>query len=1090
MPSKVGFEPTFDENVQYRLGILAEINACRTRPALYAYKLLARAKRFKGKNYYHSKSAKPVATHEGVRPVKEAARKLRRMDPLPPICRMPAGLCKAAMDHVRDIGETGKFDHKGSDGSTCPDRIKRYGTLAGGGENLSFGQHSAEHVVCGMLIDDGIPDRRYRLTLLEDTFDCIGIAHGPHKKAQKMCCIIFARDYLPGLTKGFLRLRKHAPAKGFTNTLCELRVEHKWHEENPGIFGDAAIDHLELKYDKHHPPLFLSDCELRVPSLDPVAKGQGFDLTVKETGKTMTLVEDPNMLASLVVKLSVTDAVMARVNTPPVIAKITLPRSMGKLMGQTHGEMKLLEANKDLTTEAEEAAEQAAMLHSEAELSVAAHKALTAAAEARDRAALAKLSELDATLKQAQREAEAELTELRMKVSASDSGNLDEIFKMQRELTAELHSATDEREAAIEAAIKESAERTAALEAKIASEEAAHTAALAALKTELGAAVAGAAAETALELELKAANAKLVAAADAAKADLRACEQRLAAAEAHAGGGDPAEMARLQAELEAAKQKAIAAEQEMITALNASGDAAAMTFAKQLAATKQMVADAEAATAAARADTMAAEAAKIEALRAAEMEKLAALQQGGVASAQDLKEQLEKSKELIAKAEAAAALAEAEKIALLNASGDERLEAVAHQLSRAQSMAHRAQEELADAKALAAEAEADWKALSTMSDGELAASLAAVARADAALALAEAEKLAAQRAGSNATSAKALADQLAASKEAAALAAAAALSELRAEFATELAEARAATGFDVELHARITSELAEARAAGAASAAAAARLAARGNDSEQMKALQAQIAGLHDEFAEAMKGKSRERAPLPILPALVPTQLQYRASADSYSVLHSPAAPIFAPQYPFAPNLSVDPDVLLREQQRVHGTQIGMVERLLEETAEHERQQQQQQQPQQQQQQHWRRNLGSRDHQQPQWQVDNPVHRGRFSSEVDYESYPRGTPSPRAEYGLPHDAVPRLTRHYTGNASGRTRKRGDAASAHAQVSRVANFSEGLLGSEFHRSLEGLQSTLVEAKRRVDGDVPRRGGLGSAAQKLSSRRQFF
>ena len=1078
------FEPTFDENVQFRLSILAEINACRTRPALYAYKLLARAKRFKGKNYYHSKTAKPVATHEGVRPVKEAARKLRRMDPLAPICRMPAGLCKAAMDHVRDIGETGKFDHNGSDGSKCPDRIKRYGTLAGGGENLSFGQHSAEHIVCGMLIDDGIPDRRYRMTLLDDSFDCLGIAHGPHKKAERMCCIIFARDYLPGLTKGFLRLRKHAPAKGFTNTLCELRVEHTWHEENPGLFGDAAIDHLELKYDKHNPPLFLSDCELRVPSLDPVAKGQGFDLTVKETGKTMTFVEDPTMLASLVVKLSVTDAVMARVDTPPVIAKITLPRSMGKLMGQTHGEMKLLEANKDLTLEAEEAAAQAAMLHSEAELSVAAHKALTAAADARDRATVAKLSEIETMAKQAQCEAEAELAELRLKVSASDSGNLDEIFKMQRKLTAELHSATDEREAAVEAAKKGCAERAATLEAKIASEETAHAAALAALKTQLGAAAAGAAAETAVELELKAANAKLVEAADVAKAELRACEQRLAAAEANVGGGDPVEMARLQEELEAAKQKAIAAEQEMITALNASGDAAAMTFAKQLAATKQMVADAEAATAAARAEAMTANAAKIEALRQAEMEKLAALQQGGVASAQELKDQLEKSKKLIAKAEAAAALAEAEKIALLNASGDERLEAVAHQLSRAQSMTHRAQEELADAKALAAEAEADWKALSTKSDGELAASVAAIARADAALAQAEAEKLAAQRAGSNANSAKALADQLAASKEAAALAAAAALADLRAEFATELAEAHAATGFDADLHARFTSELAEARAAGAASAAAAARLAASANDSDQMKALQAQIAGLHDEFAEAMKGK-KERAPLPILPALVPTQLQYRSSADSYNVLHSPAAPIFAPQYPFAPNLSVDPDVLLREQQRVHGTQIGMVERLLEETAENELQRQQQQQ-----QQHWRSNLSSRNQQQPQWQVDNPVHRGRFSSELDYEYSPRGTPSPRIEYAQLHAAVPRSTSQYSGHASGRASKRGDTASAHAQVNRVANFSEGLLGSAFHRSLEGLQSTLVEAKRRVDGNVPRRGGLGSAAQKISSRRQFF
>tara|TARA_B110000208_G_scaffold166897_1_gene206050 strand:- start:23 stop:2536 length:2514 start_codon:yes stop_codon:yes gene_type:complete len=834
----VGYTPTFDETVEFRRAIIAEINAARTRPALYAYKLLARARRFKGKLYYHDKKAKPVKTIEGVVPVKQVAKILRRMDPLPPVCRMPAGLCKAAMDHVRDIGPAGLYAHKGTDGSTTPDRIRRYGTLDGGAENLSFGAHTAEHVVCGMLIDDGIPDRRYRHSLLEDDFDCIGIAHGPHKKAGKCCVIVFARNYLPGLGKGFLKRRKPKPMRGFVEGICELRILREWKEANKGMaFGAAALNYLEFKYDKDKTVL-LKDCTLRCPSVDSIAKGIGFDLTINSSGKVLTFVEDPSMLSSLVIKLSIVDAVMCRANQPPIVAKINLPRSMGKLIGQTHAEMKLLEQNKDLMSASNGAVARAAMLHSEAIASVAAHRALTNEAETRDAEARAALAALEKSAAAAQKAAKDELTELTLKLGAAATGDLEPIMARQRALAAELAEAEAEAGAATEAAVaaakKESEERDAALIA-------AHESALSALRAELSTAVSGMKAETEVEAGLRAEKAAL--------------QQAIA-------------------EAKVASEEARAAHSRQLAEASIAGAQGASTGA------------------ALSADAKRAAAAALEALRV---------------------------------------------------------------------------EFTAEREASVAAAKAELDALRAASAAELAAAVAAAASSGNG-------KTVVQYSG--------------------------------------------------------------------------------GADAAQMAALQAQIGGLHSEFAEALAAASAATAaaveaavannknPLTRAPPpMVPTQMLYNdGTVETFNVLHSPAAPIFAPRYPFSPRLSVDPDALLREQQRVHGAQIGMVEQLLSATED--------------------------------------------SGRRPLPSSSRNRVKPRR--------LPQWARASKQSSS-------DPSAAHAEVNRVARYSEGLLGSDFHRGLDGLSGRLATLKSRADGGgrraaaarpAPPRRGLASAAEKLSGRRQYF
>jgi uncharacterized protein YkwD len=178
-------------------GIVREHNLVRQNPRAYAQHLRALLPYFDGR-LLRVPGAIPLETIEGARAVREAIAVLEDALPQPPL-GSAGGLQRGARDHVRDQGPRGGLDHAGSDGSQADDRVSRYGTwMRTIGENLAFGQFGpddARDVVMSLLIDDGVPSRGHRGTILNGEFRSVGVACGEHAGYGTMCAIVYAGGY-------------------------------------------------------------------------------------------------------------------------------------------------------------------------------------------------------------------------------------------------------------------------------------------------------------------------------------------------------------------------------------------------------------------------------------------------------------------------------------------------------------------------------------------------------------------------------------------------------------------------------------------------------------------------------------------------------------------------------------------------------------------------------------------------------------------------------------------------------------------------------------------------------------------------------
>ena len=136
-----------------------------------------------------------VLTREGVEAVDEAIAFLMTIEPAPALSPSQ-GMSDAAADHVRDQGPEGKTGHGGSDGSRPAQRVARHGSwdiiVA---ENLSYGPDVARHVVMGLIIDDGVPDRGHRTTIFNGALNVIGVSCGPHLTFGTMCTMDYAGEF-------------------------------------------------------------------------------------------------------------------------------------------------------------------------------------------------------------------------------------------------------------------------------------------------------------------------------------------------------------------------------------------------------------------------------------------------------------------------------------------------------------------------------------------------------------------------------------------------------------------------------------------------------------------------------------------------------------------------------------------------------------------------------------------------------------------------------------------------------------------------------------------------------------------------------
>ena len=77
-------------------------------------------------------------------------------------------------------------------------RIDRYCDWSGTiGENIDFGQHSAEDVIAALVVDDGVASRGHRKNVFSPDFKYTGIGIADHKQYKQ--CTVF--DYAGGVGK-------------------------------------------------------------------------------------------------------------------------------------------------------------------------------------------------------------------------------------------------------------------------------------------------------------------------------------------------------------------------------------------------------------------------------------------------------------------------------------------------------------------------------------------------------------------------------------------------------------------------------------------------------------------------------------------------------------------------------------------------------------------------------------------------------------------------------------------------------------------------------------------------------------------------
>lgn len=167
------------------LPIYEELNLARKDPMAYAYAHVAPLVQCFDGLVLKAPGMPEVTTTEGVAAVEDAVRALRSTNPAPPFERVSHGLCAAAADHAKDLGQSGAMSSTGSDKSDAFDRISRHGNWQkGAAENIAYGGGDVRAKVVQLIIDDGCPSRVHRKAIFNSRFTCLGAAEGPHPKFE------------------------------------------------------------------------------------------------------------------------------------------------------------------------------------------------------------------------------------------------------------------------------------------------------------------------------------------------------------------------------------------------------------------------------------------------------------------------------------------------------------------------------------------------------------------------------------------------------------------------------------------------------------------------------------------------------------------------------------------------------------------------------------------------------------------------------------------------------------------------------------------------------------------------------------------
>ena len=177
---------------RFEEGVFAELNRFRSDPAAYTEYLSDYRPRFEGKLLIGNDDSEiDIMTREGVAAVDEAIRDLRREKPLPTL-EWSDPLARAAADHVAVQSRSGAVGHY-TRGSGPGERMRARGGGPYVSEVITYGHHTPEGVVDQLLIDDGVPGRGHRHSLLRPTHRYAGVACGRHPVHRTMCVTLMSQ---------------------------------------------------------------------------------------------------------------------------------------------------------------------------------------------------------------------------------------------------------------------------------------------------------------------------------------------------------------------------------------------------------------------------------------------------------------------------------------------------------------------------------------------------------------------------------------------------------------------------------------------------------------------------------------------------------------------------------------------------------------------------------------------------------------------------------------------------------------------------------------------------------------------------------
>ncbi|KDO35524.1 hypothetical protein SPRG_00370 [Saprolegnia parasitica CBS 223.65] len=205
------------------VSVAAEINALRTNPKGFIAHCEEMLKHFDDKILTIPSEGIRLQTDEGATAVQDCIAFLKQQTALPPLM-LDGNLSKAAQDHAADLGDHGTVSHTGQDGSSMVQRLDRYGEWKGSvGELLAFGLSKPRNIVLQLLIDDGVPSRDDRTSLLDAKFTTLGVGTSVHKFQKSVCVLDFSGGFGPLVEK--LKEPKQVSVKGELTPDVELILQ-------------------------------------------------------------------------------------------------------------------------------------------------------------------------------------------------------------------------------------------------------------------------------------------------------------------------------------------------------------------------------------------------------------------------------------------------------------------------------------------------------------------------------------------------------------------------------------------------------------------------------------------------------------------------------------------------------------------------------------------------------------------------------------------------------------------------------------------------------------------------------------------------